>query len=222
MVNRARLLSSVSSFGPGATSISTTLAPGLPTVMGSSTDLPTGTSSLRTTSPPTDRVTGAVPPAGSSMRNLVMTSRPTTPKRGDCSSTISRSRSSFLPAIRACKRRAAQLGRQPGRHVVHLAVGQQHHARQPFRRHFDQRRAHGLDQARAARPFAAELDVRRRQHRLAHFEPFLLAELALRAPRAPPGPACGARRSPSNRNRRPPPAPRRRSASAAPRSATGC
>ena len=81
--------------------------------MGSSTDLPTGTSSLRTTSPPTDRVTGAVPPAGSSMRNLVMTSRPTTPKRGDCSSTISRSRSLFLPAIRACKGAAPSSGGSP-------------------------------------------------------------------------------------------------------------
>ena len=49
----------------------------------------------------TDRVTGAVPPAGSSILNLAVTSRPTTPKRGDCSITISRSRSFFLPAIRA-------------------------------------------------------------------------------------------------------------------------
>ena len=101
MVNRPRLLSSVSSFWPGATSSSTTLAPGLPTVIGSSTDLPTGTSMRRTTSPFTDRVTGAVPPAGSSILNLAVTSRPTTPKRGACSITISRSRSFFLPAIRA-------------------------------------------------------------------------------------------------------------------------
>ncbi len=85
----------------------------------------------------------------------------------------------LLAGDQSVQRRGAQLGRQVGRHVVHLAVGQQDHAGQAFRRHFDQRRAHGLDQARAARPFAAELDVRRRKHRLAHFEPFLLAELAL-------------------------------------------
>ena len=102
MVKSARLLSRVSSFWPGPTSSSTTLAPGLPTVIGSSTERPTGTSMRFTTSPPTDSVTGAVPPAGSSMRNLATTSRPTTPKRGDCSSTISRSRSFFLPAISAC------------------------------------------------------------------------------------------------------------------------
>jgi hypothetical protein len=47
--------------------------------MGNSTERPTGTSMRFTTSPPTDRVTGAVPPAGSSIRNLVVTSRPTTP-----------------------------------------------------------------------------------------------------------------------------------------------
>ena len=36
-----------------------------------------------------------------------------------------------------------------------------------------------VDQARAARALAADLDVGRRQHGLAHFERFLRAELAL-------------------------------------------
>ena len=60
-----------------------------------------------------------------------------------------------------------------------LAVAQQDHAGQSLRRHVDQGRAHRLDQARAARPFAAELDVRRRQHGFADFESFLLAEFPL-------------------------------------------
>jgi len=90
----------------------------------------------------------------------------------------------LLAGDQGVHRRAAQLGRQvlggvDRRHVVHLAVGQQHHAGQPLRRHLDQRGPHGLDQARAARPLAAQLDVRRRQGGLAHLEAFLLAELPL-------------------------------------------
>jgi len=77
------------------------------------------------------------------------------------------------------QRRAAQFRRQARRHVVDLAVGQQHDACQSFRRHFDKRRAHGFDQARTARAFAAELDLGRRQHDLADLEALLLAKLAL-------------------------------------------
>ncbi len=76
-------------------------------------------------------------------------------------------------------RGAAQLRRDAGRHVVDLTVAQQHDGGQPLRRHFDEGLAHGFDQACAARPFAAELDVRGRQHGLADLEAFLLAEFAL-------------------------------------------
>ena len=75
--------------------------------------------------------------------------------------------------------RAAQLRRHAGRHVMDLAVAQENDAGQSLRRNLDQRRAHRVDQARAARPLAAQLDLRRRQHDLAHFQAVLLAELAL-------------------------------------------
>ena len=85
----------------------------------------------------------------------------------------------LLAGDQAVQRRAAQFRRQARGHVVYLAVGQQHDAGKTLRRHFDKGGAHRFDQARAARPLAAELDLGGGQNDLADLQAFLLAELAL-------------------------------------------
>ena len=130
----------------------------------------------------------------SSIRNLAVTWRPTRPKLGDCSITISRSRSSCLPAISAVQRRAAQLGRQrrAGTSCTWPSVISTTPASRSAR-HVDQRR-------RSASNSRVPPAARCRAGCCAAAGPpralrgFLLAELAASAPRAPPA-AC-ARRSP--------------------------
>ncbi len=176
MVKSARLLSRVSSLGPGPTSSSTTLAPGLPTVIGSSTER--HVDALHDLA--ADRQRDGRGTAGRVLDPEL---------RHDLAADHAEARRLFehdqavalvlLAGDQRMHGRAAQFRRHAGRHVMNLAVAQQHDAGQPLRRDLDQGRAHRIDQARAARPLAPQLDLRRRQHDFAHFQPVLLAELAL-------------------------------------------
>ena len=96
---------------------------------------------------------GSASSGKSSIRSLTATSLPTTPKLGACASQPPVALV-WLAGDQRMERRAEGEARA-GRHVVHLAVGQQDHAGQPFRRHLDKGRARRTGASRRRRRRAA-------------------------------------------------------------------